>query len=159
VTPPPPRHRPFRARQHGAANLRELQDPDGTEPGTRVPNPDGKWYRRFAAVPGVGYEGDLRLRERLPARNATPKVTRYEFDGSETISLMWPTLQGESSASPVHQLAFGIPADEPSEKTRERVLTALELPGELSDYHFAIQGAGDASWKRRRVAVSSTTKR
>ena len=115
-----------------------------------VQNPDGHWYRRFAEIPGVGYEGDLRLRERLAARNITPEVTRDVFGGREAVSLMWPSRAGTTSASPVHQLTFGTTAEESSENLRERILSALELPGELSDYHFAIQGAAEALWKKRR---------
>jgi len=110
----------------------------------------GRWYRRFAEVPGVGYEGDLRLHETLPARNATPEVSRYELGGHGRVYLTWPDAGGGTSSSPVHQLAFAEHAGESSEKTRERVLTALELPGQVSDYHFAIQGAAEALWKRRR---------
>ena len=111
---------------------------------------DERWYRRFAEVPGLRYEGDLRLRSRLRARDAVPEVSRFDFDGQSSVSLMWPMIGGGSTgASPAHELAFG-GWDDPSDKIRERILSALELPGILSDYHFAIQSASEALWRRRR---------
>lgn len=109
-----------------------------------------KWFPRFADVPGVGYEGDLERRSRLPASNAVPIEDRLVLAGRRMATLSWRTDEGSTSASPAHQLAFGSWTDETSEAIRERVLNALELPGELSDYHFAIQGAAEALWKRRR---------
>lgn len=115
-----------------------------------VRDENGAWYRRFAEVPGVGYEGDLQLRSRLAGRDVTPSVHRFEFDGRLTVGLSWPTKEGSSGASPVHELAFGNWSDQTSPAIRERVLSALELPGQLSDYHFVIQSCADALWKRRR---------
>lgn len=98
----------------------------------------------------MGYQGDPARGSRLAERDAVPEVHEFEFDGRRRISLFWPTREGGSSASPVHRLAFENSRDEPSAKARERVLSALELPGELMDYHFAIQGVAELLYKRRR---------
>jgi hypothetical protein len=108
------------------------------------------WFRCFAEVPGVDYPGDAQRRSRLPEQNATPEVSTFDFRGERTVSLSWPSPEGPTSASPVHRLAFGDFGKETSEAARERVLTALELPGEVLDYHFAIQGVAETLYKRRR---------
>jgi hypothetical protein len=108
------------------------------------------WYRCFAEVPGVGYQSDSERRAKLPERDATPQVQSFNFSGSRTTSLSWPTRTGSTSASPVHELAFGDYRKESSNQARERVLNALELPGELLDYHFAIQGIAELLYQRRR---------
>lgn len=109
------------------------------------------WYRRFADIPGVGYQGDAQRRSRLPDRDLVPEVNEYDFDGTRTISLSWTTPRGSSSASPVHELAFGDFSRESSAQVRERVLSALELPGEPMDYHFAMQGGAELLFERRRT--------
>jgi hypothetical protein len=111
----------------------------------------GTWFRRFADVPSVGYPGDLQRRARLRDRDAVPEVHELDFDGERTVSLMWNTPDGSTSASPVHSLAFGDFRNESSEQARERVLSALELPGEIMDYHFAIQHVAELLYKRRRA--------
>lgn len=112
------------------------------------------WYRRFADVPGVGYQGDDQRRSRLPERDLVPEVHEFDFDGTHSVSLSWTTRRGSSSASPVHELAFGDFAKESSAQVRERVLSALELPGEPMDYHFAMQGAAELFYGRRRTDPS-----
>jgi hypothetical protein len=87
----------------------------------------------------------------LPDARATPEVHTYDFEGSRTVSLSWTTREGSGSASPVHHLAHGDFGEESSEAARERVLNALELPGELLDYHFAIQGVAEMLHRRRRT--------
>lgn len=114
----------------------------------------GIWFRRFAEVPGVGYQGDLQRRSRLADRDLVPEVHEFDFDGKKSISLSWTTRRGSSSASPVHELAFGDFASEASAAVQERVLNALELPGEPMDYHFAMQGAAELLFKRRRQEPS-----
>jgi hypothetical protein len=109
-----------------------------------------RWYRRFAEIPNVGYAGDDALRAKLPDRDAKPTISRFDVGGERVASLSWKTSFGEGSASPVHHLAFGVDQNERSDEVRKRVLKALELPGEPSDYHFAIQHAADVLWKRRR---------
>jgi hypothetical protein len=112
---------------------------------------EGVWFRCFAEVPGVAYTGDPQRRARLPDAKATPEVHTFDFEGRRSVSLSWTTRAGSSSASPVHSIAFGDHGDESSAAARERVLNALELPGEILDYHFAIQGVAQALHKRRRA--------
>lgn len=109
------------------------------------------WYRCFAEVPGIGYPGDPQRRARLPQRDAVPELHEFDFDGKRTVSLSWSNPGGSSSASPVHGLTFGDFENESSSEVRERVLSALELPGEPMDYHFAMQHAAELLYKRRRT--------
>jgi hypothetical protein len=69
--------------------------------------------------------------------------------------LMWPTAEGTTSASPAHRLAFSLASEQSSVGIRVDALAALELPGQPMDYHFAMQGAADLLWKRRRKSPST----
>lgn len=111
---------------------------------------NGTWFRCFAQVPGVGYQGDPTRRLRLAERDDVPQVYHSPIDGNTRISLKWPTPDGATSASPAHRLAFGDYRKETTFQARERLLNALELPGEITDYHFAIQGVIDALYAKRR---------
>jgi hypothetical protein len=111
----------------------------------------GTWFRCLAEVPGSGYPGDPARRSRLRERDAVPEVMTFSLGGERVVSLSWPSPEGRTSASPVHRLAFGDHQNESSAQARERVLTALELPGEIMDYHFAMQGVLDLLYKRRRA--------
>jgi hypothetical protein len=75
----------------------------------------------------------------------------FNSGGERIVALSWPSPEGTTSASPVHRLAFGDHQNESSAQARERVLAALELPGEIMDYHFAMQGVVDLLYKRRRT--------
>lgn len=108
------------------------------------------WYKRLAAIPGIGYPGDENLRKALPNANATPRVERFDFGDRMHEALVWKTRDGTSSASPVHEFAHGSHGDESPEETRDRVLQGLELPGTPSDYHFLIQSAHEQLWGQRR---------
>jgi hypothetical protein len=110
----------------------------------------GRWFRCFSEVPGVGYPGDPQRRARLRDHDAIPRVTEHLFDGERITSLTWASNDGSTSSSPVHRLAFAEAKNESSLKARERVLSALELPGEIMDYHFAMQGVIETLYKRRR---------
>lgn len=107
------------------------------------------WFRRFAEVPGPGYVGDSSLRAQLPDRDAIPEVHEFAFDGKQTASLSWPTRDGSTSASPSHRQRSDSPPHETIPQVRYNVLAALELPGEILDYHFAMQGAATELWRRR----------
>jgi hypothetical protein len=109
------------------------------------------WFRCFAEVPGVGYPGDPQRRSSLPARGLVPEVVEFSAGGHPRTALSWPSAEGWNSASPAHGLAFTDARGETGQQTRERVLNALESPGELLDYHFAIQGAAEALYKRRNA--------
>lgn len=105
-----------------------------------------KWFRRLAEVPGVGYEGSPSVdRSQLPGHDATPKIERYNYDGERHVSVMWPMKDGSTSASPAHRWETKPRRGETEAQTALRQLReTLELPGTLSDYHFAIQHCHDA---------------
>lgn len=113
-----------------------------------------KWFRRFEEVPGVSYEGSPRVdRAKLFGYDHEPTFEVYEFDGNRQEYLRWPSLKGggSTSSSPVHQRVF---VEMPENVSHEDLLgwieETLELPGELSDYRFAIQLYCEAAYKRRK---------
>lgn len=110
-----------------------------------------EWYKRFADVPGVSYERSSSIDlSQLDGYDSEPTLHEFEFDGKVHRSLHWPTPGGYTSASPVHRRAFGSrDAESPYFALRELEET-LELPGELSDYHFATQGTCQAVFDARR---------
>jgi hypothetical protein len=112
------------------------------------------WFRRLADVPDVGYTGDAQVkRSTLPGHETVPTLSVYTFEGKRQESLLWPTANGTTSQSPA-SLHMGVvsstqPVD-PSSALLQRLHEALELPGTVSDYHFAIQRCVEQLWKRRR---------
>lgn len=110
-----------------------------------------EWYCRFGDIPGIAYNPPPHInRSRLAGHDAVPEVEVYELEGERKESLWWPTKDGGSSASPVHERAFGSASDVSTATLLRRTYEALELPGEPSDYHFLIQGCADDLWSRRR---------
>lgn len=112
-----------------------------------------KWFKRFAEVPDVSYEGSPRVdRTRLFGYDHEPTVEVYDFDGKRQEHLRWPGLRsGGTSESPAHRHAFGEGFEANShDDLLWQVEETLELPGELSDYHFAIQFFCEAVYKRRK---------
>ncbi len=113
-----------------------------------------KWFRGFAEVPGIGYKGNPGLyRPQLPEHATLPKSGSYEIAGVQRDFLSWPMLfgTGATSASPVKQWTTHPRSGESPAQTRLRQLyETLELPGELLDYHFAIQGCCSELWRLRR---------
>jgi hypothetical protein len=111
-----------------------------------------KWFRRLAEIPGVQYntpQGINRLH--LPDHNLVPELHSYDFDGRRHESLYWQTREGSTSASPAHSWQTKSRPGESSAQTALRQLyETLELPGEPSDYHFAIQNCNETLWKYRR---------
>jgi hypothetical protein len=96
-----------------------------------------EWFRRFGDIPGVSYTAPAHVdRAALAGCHERPEVHRL----GEEASLWWP--QGNTSASPVHRRGFDSRPrlDGPHDVVRHLEET-LELPGEASDYHFAIQSA------------------
>lgn len=106
-----------------------------------------QWFKRFADIPGVGYDG-TRTR-RLPGQNSVPERHVSEMDGKRYESLSWPVLAGDgtTSASPASQHRTD---DSSTAGLLQHLSEVLELPGTGADYHFAIQGVADDLWERRR---------
>jgi hypothetical protein len=113
-----------------------------------------KWFRSFSEIPGIGYEGNSALyRPQLPEHATLPKSGSYDIAGMLRDYLSWPMLlgTGTTSASPVMQWKTQPRSGESPAQTRLRQLyETLELPGELLDYHFAIQGCCSELWRLRR---------
>jgi hypothetical protein len=109
------------------------------------------WYKSLADVPGVDYGPSPGVnRSTLPGYNVVPKLHTFEFEGNRHESLEWPTPSGTTSASPASQWTTKPREGEsPSQTALRRMREALELPGQTSDYHFAIQGCGEMLWKNR----------
>jgi hypothetical protein len=69
--------------QMGASGFR-LDRPDGVPKAQRSrirgnAQQPTTWYKRLAAIPGVGYPGDESVRKKLPDANATPRVERFDL--------------------------------------------------------------------------------
>ena len=110
-----------------------------------------EWFKRLADVPGVPYEGSSSIdRSKLDGHDSEPTLYEFGFDGEVRRSLHWPTPEGSTSASPVHRRAFASRGTESPYAELRELEEALELPGELSDYHFAIQGTCQAVFDKRR---------
>ncbi len=111
-----------------------------------------EWYRRLADVPRVSYAGSSTFdHTNLDGHGYEPEVHEFEFDGRVHRRFSWPSAEGGStSASPVHQRAFGRDKESSPGAELHRLEETLELPGELSDYHFAIQGTVKTIFDERR---------
>jgi hypothetical protein len=112
----------------------------------------GEWFQRFGDIPGVSYSTPASIdRRRLPGANARPQV--HTFDGERHLS--WPGGEGSgvvsTSASPAHQRGGTDLAGISTAAALQHLGETLELPGEPTDYHFAIQSVLQALWKRRRT--------
>jgi len=92
----------------------------------------------------MGYQGNPGLyRPPLPEHASLPQSGSYEIAGARRDYLSWPVLFGTgiTSASPAKQWSTQPRKGESPAQTRLRQLfEVLELPSELLDYHFAIQG-------------------
>ena len=104
---------------------------------------DERWFPRFAEIPGIQYEPPKGLDfSHLPDRGKVPEIDYYEFDGKRHKSIMWRSGDTSTSASPAKEWKT-IPRPDETEATTilRQVYETLELPGTLSDYHFALQNA------------------
>lgn len=109
-----------------------------------------KWYRRLADVPTLNYPGSPGvIRTSLPGHNTVPVIDRYGFE-----DLMWTMgKDGWTSSSPSNQWESSPRANETkADFILRRLHEKLELPGTLSDYHFAIQNGHDELQKQIRQA-------
>ena len=104
-----------------------------------------KWFPRLGDVPGIEYVNEAVDRARLAGHDAIPRIERYEFDGRVHESMYWPMKDGSTSASPSKTWETKPLQGESAGQTALRQLReSLELPGTLTDYHFAIQHGHDA---------------
>lgn len=114
-----------------------------------------EWFPRMGDIPGVEFNPSAAVeRTALANHDAVPKVSRFEFEGRVRESLDWTyTENGEevtTSASPAHAVAFGGLSEELATSTLlRRLWEGLELPGQATDYHFAIQQVVALLWSRR----------
>lgn len=112
-----------------------------------------RWFRRFAEVPGITYTSSPLVDcSRLPGWNAVPKTTVHTSEGRRHEQLLWPSPEGETTASPARRWQTSDRSGEADAQTALRqLLETLELPGEIEDYHFALQGCIERLWKARRA--------
>ena len=111
-----------------------------------------QWFRRLADVPGLSYEGSPTVdRRRLTGHDFEPEVLEFELEGESRLALEWPTPDGDStSESPVYQRISALSEDLTPREELRWLEETLELPGELSDYYYAIQVACRAIYEGRR---------
>lgn len=109
------------------------------------------WYRRLADIREVGYSGSPGVqRDKLPGYNLKPEVKHYDVGGRRVESLWWDDQGRSSSASPATTWAQqAVPEPATPQAVLQRLYEALELPGEASNYHFAIQNCHEALWHHR----------
>lgn len=78
----------------------------------------------------------------------TPEISYYNFDGKRRKSIMWNYGNTSSSASPAHGwTTTPRPGESESLTLLRQIYETLELPGKLSDYHFALQRTHDELYK------------
>lgn len=114
------------------------------------------WFRRLAEVPGVSYKGAPEVdRTQLPGHDFEPTLCTTEDGGKESHHLQWPSFRKgfTTSASPATRRMDYY--DQLTRKSSRPVLLqqlkeTLELPGVVSDYHFAVQTCAEALYKMRR---------
>ena len=100
-----------------------------------------QWFRRLADVPGLSYEGSPTVdRRRLTGYDSEPKVLGLELEGESHHALEWSTSEGDpTSDSPVSRRISDLDENSPPRETLRWLEETLELPGELSDYYYAIR--------------------
>lgn len=106
---------------------------------------DENWFPRFAEIPGIEYTPPAGLDfSGLTGRGKIPEISYYNFGGKKRKSIMWKYGDVSSSASPAHDWKTA-PRQGESEATTllRQAYETLELPGTLSDYHFALQRTHD----------------
>lgn len=110
-----------------------------------------EWYERLADVPGVNYEPPLAIdRRMLPGHDSRPQRDVYAYDGEKRESWWWPLPDdGVTSASPASEHAAELFAEKSAARILRRLYEALELPGRIADYHYALHSAADALYRLR----------
>lgn len=109
---------------------------------------DPVWFPCFGAVPGVSYAtpADVDV-SKLRHRGDRPTVFRYQ---GLPPSLSWGDDNHSTSQSPVSAHVLDDDRKASTQRLLRNLAEALELPGEPSDYHYAIQGVIGALRARRR---------
>lgn len=109
-----------------------------------------EWFHRFGDVPGINYPVPAGVEpKKLKGYGLKPKIQRSE---DRRPFLWWDSVDdgdGSTSASPAHQLASTNRGEKSVEFVLRNLLEALELPGIVTDYHFAIQSACGRLWLDR----------
>ena len=87
---------------------------------------------------------------------AQHRLSRHEFDGETREELTWPTSDGATSEAPAARhlddtARTGLDLGPLLQGTWE----VLELPGEVLDYHFALQSTVGILWSKHRRAVTA----
>lgn len=117
-----------------------------------------QWFRRLAEVPGIEYKCSPNIdRSLLPEHDAIPEIGTYTFDGKTHDSISWETAEGSTSASPARRWQRLEPKLRLNETLPQavlrRLIETLELPGILSDYHYALQSCHELLWQHRRKDI------
>jgi hypothetical protein len=104
---------------------------------------EAEYFPRLAAVPGIAYSGPPDIdREKLPGAKAKPRTRPLSFEGKPESFLSWETEDGGiTSQSPAAARASSDRDTTAPSVVLRRVYEALELPGSVADYHFALLSA------------------
>ena len=120
-----------------------------------------KWFRCFSEIPGIKYTNNPNVRPLLPEQSLVPRSASYEIANAHRGYLIWPMLSGTgiTSASPAKQwITQPRKGETPAHASLRHLYESLELPGELLDYHFLIQGCCSVLWRLRREEPFVLTK-
>lgn len=117
-----------------------------------------RYCTKLSELPGIEYHGGVDIdSERLPNTDCEPVVRALSLGNGEIEQRVeWHYADGsrDTMRSPARRHVFNDPFSDASELTADQITTqikeVLELPGTLSDYHFAIQKAHGALYGKRR---------
>lgn len=111
------------------------------------------WFRRMADVPGTSYRSPPSFdRTVLMGHDWTPTIYTFDSENRQRSRYEWPSFEGHrTSASPVQQRLSGSRDERTPDEELHWLRETLELPGKLSDYHFAIKQSYERLFGMRAV--------
>lgn len=109
-----------------------------------------EWYRSLTEIIGP-FENLVQIdRSRLRGADFEPHLPEWHLPGDKKY-WQWDSISDldASGPSPVAQRVHDLAPDDP-EAVKRIISEALLVPGETSDYHFALLGAYETLWQMRR---------
>lgn len=105
-----------------------------------------EWYKRYGDIPGVTHRTPHGIdRRRLQTAKTRPRELHL---GDNRVAMLD---EPDDSSSPAAQRMFDLNiADMSVDAMLRNLYETLEVPGEVEDYHFAIQDVIQELWRRRR---------
>jgi len=107
--------------------------------GTKQP-----WFQRFAEIPGIEYSPPKEVNRKHPYCGLSPERS----PDSDMLWWTYPDEEGTTSVWPANRY-FEKHPKAPITQMIWTLYESLELPGDLSCYHFLIQGVCEGLWNKR----------